>query len=144
MIIWRRNMAKKIFIIFVILVAAYFAYMHFIAPETQKVSEDVEQKVFEGPYSQVKAAKQIEAKQWAQVIINEQNRYFAVNGRYASTLNELGFVPRISQTYRAEAVSADENDFVIRIIGNIDNDSTEDVWEVTKDGFSNRVDDKSY
>ena len=137
-------MAKKIFIILFILVAAYFAYMHFIAPETKKVSEDVEQKVFDGPYSQVKAAKQIEAKEWAQVIINEQNKYFAVNGRYASTFKELGFVPRISQTYRTEFVSGDENNFIIRIIGNIDSDSTEDVWEVTKDGFTNRIDDKVY
>ncbi len=132
---------KNVIIIIVIILIGYIIYVNFIAAPEKKAAKKVEKRVFEGPYSQAKAAKQTEAKQYAQMLMNKQEEYFAVNGHYASNLKDLNFVPRIGQRYKAKVTSADENNFTIEIRGNIDNDATEDIWEVDKDGFRNVVDD---
>lgn len=134
---------KKLLIIIAIVLFGYIVYINFIASPTKKAAKEVENKVFEQPYSQTKAAKRVEAKQLAQMLINKQDEYFAINGKYASDIRDLKFVPRLGGRYKAKVISADENDFLIEIRGNIDNDPTEDVWDVTKDGFRNVVDDIS-
>ncbi|RKZ28818.1 hypothetical protein DRQ26_00300 [bacterium] len=132
---------KNIIIIVIIIIVGYIIYVNFIAPPEKKAAKKVEEKVFEEPYSQTKAAKQAEAKQYAQLLMNKEEEYFAINGRYASSLSELKFVPRIGRRYKAKVISADESNFRIEIRGNIDNDPTEDIWEVDKDGFRHLVDD---
>jgi len=132
---------KKFLTIVVLLVAGYFVYVKFIAPPERKAAEEVEQKVFEDRYDQTKAAKQAEAELLARTLMNKQEEYYAINGRYASNLRDLKFTPRLGGNYRAKVVRADENDFLIEISGNIDNDATEDVWEVTKDGYRHIIDD---
>jgi len=132
---------KKILIALFIIVAAYFVYVNFIAPPTKEAAKKVEEKVFTGPYSQTKAAKQVEAKQYASVLMNKQHEYFVVHGKYASDISELGFTPRFGQYYEAKVIKADDNNFKIEISGNIDSDSVEDLWEVDRDGFTNTVND---
>ena len=132
---------KKLITIAAILAAGYFIYVKFIAPPEQKAAEQVEQKVFQDKYDQTKAARQAEAELLARELINKQEEYFAINGRYASSLRELKFTPRLGGNYRAKVIRADENDFLIQIVGNIDNDPTKDEWEVTKDGYRHIVDD---
>lgn len=135
---------KKLIIIIALAIVAYIVYINFIAPPAEKAADKVEETIFEKPYAQTKAAKRTEAKQMAQVLMNKQHEYFVINGRYAANIKDLAFVPRIGQKYKAAVISADENDFLIQIRGNIDNDATDDIWEVTKDAFHNTVDDITY
>ncbi len=135
---------KTFLIIVLVALAAYFIYVNFVAEHKAKAVKKAEEKIFEERYSAALAAKQSEAQQWARMLINKQEEYKALHGRYASSIKELGFVPRIGQYYRAKVVSADENDFHIEIRGNIDRDPTEDVWDVTRDGFQHAVDDVVY
>jgi len=134
---------KKLLILVAVIVVLYFLYVNVIAPSKEAVSKKVEDKIFNEPYSQVNAAKQVEAKTWAQFIINKQEEYCSVNGRYASNLKELGFVPRIGEYYTGKVISADENNFIVHLKANLDSDTTIDVWEVNKDGFRNLVNDAS-
>ncbi len=132
---------KKLITILIVLAAGYYIYVHYVAPQEKEAAQQVEKKVFEDKYDQTKAAKQAEAELMARTLINKQEEYYAINGRYASNIKDLKFTPRLGGNYKARVVSADENDFLIEITGNIDNDPTEDLWEVTKDGYRHVIDD---
>jgi len=132
---------KNILIIILIIVAAYFLYTRFLAPPTRTAAKRAEEKMFGKPYSQTIAAKQSEAKLLAAALVNKQNTYYSIHGRFAGDIKELGSIPRFGKHYKAKIIRADENDFLIEIRGNIDSDPTEDVWEATKDGYKNVVND---
>ncbi|RKZ35095.1 hypothetical protein DRQ33_00595 [bacterium] len=132
---------KKFLLILIIILAGYFLYVGVIAPPAEKASEKVKEEVFDKPYSQIAAAKQSEAKQLAKILMNKQHTYYAVEGKYASSMSKLRFTPRLGQYYTAKIVRADENNYLIEIKGNIDNDNTMDIWEVDKDGFKNVIND---
>ena len=132
---------KTLIILLVIVLVGYFVYVNFIAAPEKEAAKKVENKVFEQPYSQVAVTRQVEAKEYAAALINKEEQYFAMEGKYTKNLKDLGFTPRIGQFYKAKGISADEQNFLIEIRGNIDNDATEDVWDVTKDGYQNVVND---
>ena len=132
---------KTLLILIVIIFVGYFVYVNFIAAPEKETAKKVEQKVFEQPYSQIAVTRQVEAKQYAASFINKEATYFAMEGEYTANLKKLGFSPRLGQFYKAKGVSADEQNFLIEIRGNIDKDGTIDVWEVDKDGYRNVIND---
>lgn len=132
---------RKILLLIAVAIAIYIVYENFIAMKSKELTEKVEDKVFEERYDQSKYAKQSEAKILAQEIRRKQEEYMVGTGEYISDARMLKPVIQTKGRYDIRVKYADNNTYVVVIEGNIDNDLTLDVWEVTPNEIRHIIDD---
>ncbi len=129
-------MKSWIFIIILVLVA-YIIYRNFTS-EGKAPARQVD--TVKTP-SDIALARQTEAKNYAHLLSNSQEEYFAINSTYALDIRDLKITMHYGQNYSAKVISANTSDYEIEIRGNIDADPTEDVWKLTKNGTVNLIND---
>ena len=79
-------------------------------------------------------ASQSEAKEILELIRKKEQEYYADNGTYTKTLDELGIQLPPNANYSYTIERADKTTFVASAKGNIDNDPIEDFWIIDQTG----------
>jgi len=77
--------------------------------------------------------KQSEAKTNLGIIFSAQVTYFGEHDLFASSTGDLGWVPIGTTRYSYSVIGAGPTNFTARATGNIDTDTTIDVWEINED-----------
>ena len=74
--------------------------------------------------------KQTEARTNLGIIFSAQVSYFGENDFFASSVGTLGWVPIGTTRYAYSIIGSSSTHFTSRATGNIDTDTTIDVWEI--------------
>jgi type IV pilus assembly protein PilA len=78
-------------------------------------------------------SKQTEARTNLGVIFSAQLTYFGENDTFGFAFDDLGWIPIGTTRYAYTIIGADSIHFSARATGNIDTDTTIDVWEINED-----------
>lgn len=78
-------------------------------------------------------SKQSEAKQLLKQIYTMERTYRQANNTYSADLNEIG-VEIMANALYAYTLVADANSFTATATANLDDDGTDDVWEIDETG----------
>jgi len=76
--------------------------------------------------------KQTEAKTNLGIIFSAQITYFGENNTFATSTGDLGWIPIGTTRYSYSVIGAGPTNFTARATGNIDTDTTIDVWEINE------------
>ena len=79
------------------------------------------------------ARKQSEARTNLGIIFSAQLTCFGENDSFAWTIADLGWIPIGTTRYAYSITSATATHFSARATGNIDTDTTIDIWEINEE-----------
>ena len=77
--------------------------------------------------------KQTEARTNLGIIFSAQVTYFGENDLFAASIGTLGWTPVGTTRYAYSIIGSSSTHFTSRATGNIDTDTTIDVWEINHD-----------
>jgi type IV pilus assembly protein PilA len=83
--------------------------------------------------------KQSEARTNLGIIFSAQLTYFGENDIFAWSIGDLGWIPIGTTRYAYSITSATSTNFSARATGNIDTDTTIDVWEINQDKILSNI-----
>ncbi|MBN2542753.1 hypothetical protein JXI42_07775 [bacterium] len=131
---------KGVIIFLLFIIALLIVYFVFFKPE--EAAETETEKVFTQPYQKgALKTKQLEAKQLLSAICQQQAMHQAQHGEYSRDIKQLQRLSR-GKYYTLSIVRADANGYLAEARANLDNDKTEDVWQMDENcRIKNIVDD---